>query len=672
MLTQHNTSMTSDDLFLNTTPEVKHFPKSGPHGTGSNVEGAMPEVMKNSLIVILSGLYGLFLVVLGLVLPIAETFTHPKKSYSFEFFYIYLYFVSMLFLIYVYTYLLRKENNAILTITRKVSRTISRSFSTKIVTPLASRKTSTNVEPANSGIQGRNAQGASDSPGIPLRRVSSSPSSPLRRSPSTSGAPLRRVSSKSSQRQSSILGSASCRCKRKKIAYDAEVSHHTGSFYLRVGVIGFGIGSMIHSTLMFGYFFEIHQSGEKCSDILQAIKPFTHLIFTFVQMYFVFMNSKMCVHRYKSLARFGLMHMSGTNICVWLRSIVVETLLVIKMEKRRTYNERVQLNRGSLPELACQPDAMMGKLVESSSVYLYPCTIEYSLVCACVLYIMWSNVGGGAATTKLRHESGSEMSVDETEDDENYEDDEEEDLGKSHRMSVDCAGSSQGLFLGVLLFVVSVVCLFCFYVLIGTENHVTTGTLLGFISEDFYYLVALIATLVAAYQMRSMNYSTKRKAGIEEILTVISLSGLIMFGIFSIVASVFYLHTLHGAMTIVTNLCMIVQAGVQATFTLTAGRASAADGLQVREKPGRQFVTFLLVSNFALWVINTFETQTLAHNPLQVEFYGPTAWSIFSHISVPLGIYFRFHSTVSLSNVWKKAWKRKHMKHAQNVAYTNQ
>ena len=59
-----------------------------------------------------------------------------------QFFYIYLYFVSMLFLIYVYTYLLRKENNAILTITRKVSRTISRSFSTKIVTPLVSSKLS--------------------------------------------------------------------------------------------------------------------------------------------------------------------------------------------------------------------------------------------------------------------------------------------------------------------------------------------------------------------------------------------------------------------------------------------------------------------------------------------------------------------------------------------------
>ena len=34
----------------------------------------------------------------------------------------------------------------------------------------------------------------------------------------------------------------------------------------------------------------------------------------------------MCIHRYKVLARFGLMHMAATNICVWFRSIVVETL----------------------------------------------------------------------------------------------------------------------------------------------------------------------------------------------------------------------------------------------------------------------------------------------------------------------------------------------------------
>ncbi|GFO10320.1 otopetrin-2 [Plakobranchus ocellatus] len=604
---------------------------------------------RNSLMMILSGLYGLLLVVLGLVLPIAEIFTDPNKPYSFELFYIYLYGVSMVFLLYVYTYLLRKEKVSILSVKRSISRKISRSLSFRSNTNQA-------------GAQGSKKRSASDNAGKegaqPPRTLPSSGSVTL----------LRERSTKPLLRQNSGLSTMSGRGRRKKIAYDAEASHHTGSFYLRIGVIGFGIGSMIHSSLTFGYYFEINQSEKKCSDILQAIKPFTHLLFTFVQMYFVFMNSKMCVHKYKSLARFGLMHMSGTNICVWLRSIVVETLHVIKVERRKTYfdklvkSERDAKITGSLPELNCKPDALMGQIVEKSSVYLYPCTIEYSLVCACVLYVMWSNVGGGTAPTKTRPilESNSDISVDETEEDENDQSD-EEDFRRSNRMSVDCAGSSQGLFLGILLFVIAVVCLVCFYVLIGTEKHLTTGTLLGHISEDFYYLVALIATLVAAVQMRSMHYSTRMQAGIEEILTLISLSGLVLFGMFSIVASVFYLHTLNGVMTILTNLCMILQAGAQATFTLTALRASAADGAQVRQKPGRQFVTFLLVSNFALWVINTFETQRLEHNPLQVEFYGPTAWSIFTHISVPLGIYFRFHSTVSLSNVWKKAWKRKHM-----------
>ncbi|GFS14321.1 otopetrin-3 [Elysia marginata] len=312
----HYTSLTSDDIDLNAS-----------HRTGAaadipataNKDAVMPDAMKNSLMVILSGLYGLLLVVLGLVLPIAETFTDPTKTYSFELFYMYLYGVSMLFLLYVYTYLLRKEQNALLSITRKVSRTLSRSFSTKLATPSSSRRIS---------------------PFQDKTKSTERTSSPARTG--TPGIPLRRVSSLTFQRQSSTLSTASCRGRRKKIAYDADVSHHTGSFYLRVGVIGFGIGSMIHSSLTFGYFFEVNQSERKCRDILQAIKPFTHLIFTFVQMYFVFMNSKMCVHKYKTLARFGLMHMSGTNICVWLRSIVVETLLVIKMEKRKTYNERTK------------------------------------------------------------------------------------------------------------------------------------------------------------------------------------------------------------------------------------------------------------------------------------------------------------------------------------------
>lgn len=37
----------------------------------------------------------------------------------------------------------------------------------------------------------------------------------------------------------------------------------------------------------------------------------------------------MSINHYKVLARFGLVHLCVTNICVWVRAIVVETLTVI-------------------------------------------------------------------------------------------------------------------------------------------------------------------------------------------------------------------------------------------------------------------------------------------------------------------------------------------------------
>ena len=52
---------------------------------------------------------------------------------------------------------------------------------------------------------------------------------------------------------------------------------------------------------------------------------------------------------------------------------------------------------------------------------------------------------------------------------------------------------------------------------------------------------------------------------------------------------------------------------------LAAMRVSPAHSEDVRRKPGRQWVTFLLVCNFALWGINTFETQRTEHNLLQVS-----------------------------------------------------
>lgn len=235
----------------------------------------------------------------------------------------------------------------------------------------------------------------------------------------------------------------------------------SGSFYLRLGAVAFGIGSMIYSGLEFGQFFEL-ESKEHCYNFLYGFTPGSHVAFTFIQLYFIFMNSRVVISRHKligtfmfitidisrtqklfliigpkkqyfSLARFGLMHMIATNLCVWLHVLIQETkhqimILVnpnvtelmpdfsiawehvndVVEEISEDYLESINLgpvnpeshhiSKRSLDDHSlytthgeCRRSNVIGQLVQDASQFLFPCTIEYSLICAAILYIMWKS-----------------------------------------------------------------------------------------------------------------------------------------------------------------------------------------------------------------------------------------------------------------------------------------
>lgn len=122
-----------------------------------------------------------------------------------------------------------------------------------------------------------------------------------------------------------------------------------GSFYLRVGAVAFGIGSMVYSGLEFGQYFELkgdlninwinefalkiklatHSivAGEsRCQNFLIALTPAARMVLSIVQMQFIFLNTKEFeMQRNRIIVRFGLMHMVGTNLCEWLYVLVEET-----------------------------------------------------------------------------------------------------------------------------------------------------------------------------------------------------------------------------------------------------------------------------------------------------------------------------------------------------------
>lgn len=175
--------------------------------------------------------------------------------------------------------------------------------------------------------------------------------------------------------------------KRKEKISETEKSH--GSIFLRIGAVAFGLGTMIYNGLELGSFFETPRASA-CYSILYGVNPVLQATFTFAQMYFIFTYSKLMINKFKLLARLGLMHLVATNLCTWIRTLGKETVAELQLAATESNNS---LHGSIMDEPACQKDAIMGGILKKVSPYLYPFIVEYSLIGAAFLYIMWCNIG---------------------------------------------------------------------------------------------------------------------------------------------------------------------------------------------------------------------------------------------------------------------------------------
>lgn len=136
-----------------------------------------------------------------------------------------------------------------------------------------------------------------------------------------------------------------------------------------------------------------------------------------------------CPLDFPPAARFGLMHMIGTNLCVWLHVLIQETkhqitilvnpnitntkvtpdLMIEALSEDyldtlsgdpvgntfETVTHKIQrrsiVDHETTTHGECRRSNVMGQLVQDASQFLFPCTIEYSLICAAILYMMWKH-----------------------------------------------------------------------------------------------------------------------------------------------------------------------------------------------------------------------------------------------------------------------------------------
>ncbi|CAH0759072.1 unnamed protein product [Diatraea saccharalis] len=699
-----------------------------------------PKNAKTSLFIISSFIYAKLLVVVCIAYVISDVITHNLPLYYYEGFFTYLYGMSILFLLYVFCFLL--QESACCSGSPPKPKPPPKEKKPKKEKEKEKKTKEKEPKEAKDGKEGKDGKKDAKKDGK-KKDKDKEKDNPKEK-------PTKESKKQSQFQQQDVVeleaGPVARPVRRRKTSQN---DHSHGSFFLRIGAIAFGLGTMIYNGLEFGTFFELPLESP-CYLILKGINPVLQMVFTFMQMYFIFMNSRLNIHRFKVIARFGLMHVVATNICVWIRTLVLESLKEItdyhvknplglpgegvlgKVIRKHTLRhsgkvfgaattaattvastvlttaknagEQIlnvvtssttaeptttssttdnateifesfdNLNPAALianidNTTVCGRNPIMGTIVADSAPYLYPFIIEYSLIGAAVIYVMWKHIGrypSVANDEDLERRLEAVLSRRAAA------------LAAAQRGNrVDCAGASKGLFCGLLLLVASLICLILFFVLIRHQELKRLSIYLADVSHCALMVLSILAILIGFIRGRKMKWSSsppscteplrrvqslkfrsEEQSDLNDILLRVSAFGLFVYAVFSVIAGGMGAFTHEPNLLVMITGCLSVfQVILQLLFIADVSRRRVHLPEQERSKPARQAVTFLLICNVTMWLIYTFEVQKVLANPVQLDFYGFVAWSLVQRFTLPLCIFHRFHSAVTLAEIWKTTYK---------------
>ncbi len=295
---------------------------------------------------------------------------------------------------------------------------------------------------------------------------------------------------------------------------------------------------MIYSGIEIGMFFELNlDKSNDCKNLFSVIRPILQMTFVFVQMYFIFLNQKMNIYKNKLLSRFGLMHMIATNLCVWLNVLILETSheiadthhdAVVEHQHDHDHGQNASSNYESgfhlepnmfdishMVSLCKRKKNIMSMLLTDSGPFLFPCTIEYSLICAAILFVMWKNIaeehehykhqrrrrkisrvmnglGNNRTSAGPKSASDGEAGSEAT-----------EAFRSAHHYSVDCTHANTGLFIGIFVMVMVIISVIVFFVLINSKDEFlhSAAILVASVTELALYVLTTMAVLLGMCQV---------------------------------------------------------------------------------------------------------------------------------------------------------------------------
>ncbi|CAH8617288.1 unnamed protein product [Heterobilharzia americana] len=464
------------------------------------------------------------------------------------------------------------------------------------------------------------------------------------------------------------------------------------NLYMRLGAVGFGLGVMIHDGFNLSSVWEVREP--VCHSKLWIPKHIIRIIWVLWQTYFIFKYHRVILHVHRVAVRLAYIHLATINFCHWLKVVVGEVANTLKTPayytptNQRThiskpvvgnhsythnsFNFSIQdhsqssllqnrdgqtLKQTSYASGESIPKVCLGYLGVTLGPFLFPLAIEYSLITGSFFYKMLQRVdqsfpkSSSTANERLGQHSPSLISSSPSstvnsmnkcvlkKSNSSLFQDVDEDDGVDQYYHQQCTEHlTYRPVMGCQVFLP-----------ILKEHRLP---ILNKVSEDYQALETVIHTLLfntnelkQYTDIEQVQYETTRKP-----LTVLTNRT----NTFKVTND----YIQHTALLYLAKCTLeILQALLQFFFIVETSRRKVCCINQARIKPGRSVIVFLLICNLALWLVNTFEVRS-AETQLSLyrQYFGVRTWSVITYCFVPLIIFFRFHSTVCLAELWSKLY----------------
>jgi len=453
----------------------------------------------------------------------------------------------------------------------------------------------------------------------------------------------------------------------------ANIRSH-GSAFLRQGALVFGLGSFTYHVLEFITYFiiDLHPN---CLDVLHTINSFFSILFVVLQMITIILYPRLNIHHGRGVPHFGLMHLLSTNLIVWMRTVIKESIheyhvAAEKLEETvghilQTVNESditKHLKHDTHEEVThnihkrytadsdytevekCKDmyhdDDFVSDVLKASSPFLYAFIIEFSLVGGTVFFNTWNNVSlvnWNEAKDKLPDPTVQKPNLCGT-------------LAK-----INWSKSSIGVIFGIFIMFLTVFDLIIFFSVNYEEDIIFEY--IGKILNCFVNTCGILASLIGIIKIQTLLEKSKTSDNsVDLFLLDLGIFFVYVYSCLTIIVGVFTANdSMPGSVHISNGVLDILACSLQVILIHQLLDRTIQSGNTRLE--GRQIVAFLCFLNFSVWLFDTFELQKSKASLVEAEFYGYLVWVWMQRITLPICIFFRFHSTALLVDCWKNSYR---------------